>query len=125
MSTFTDSKGLLWVRSGVLASCTDGRLIAIAPEMTDAYILSVIEAPIVPQVVTMRQARLALNAAGKLATVQAVIDSMPEPQKTNTQIWWDHSSAVERSQPLVQQLGAAIGLDSAGIDNLFIEAEKL
>lgn len=79
----------------------------------------------VPKVVTMRQARLALNAAGKLASVEAAINGMSEPAKTNTRIWWDYSSTVERCQPLVAQLGVAIGLDSAGIDQLFIAAEKL
>lgn len=79
----------------------------------------------IPKVVTMRQARLALNAAGKLAAVEAAINGMSEPAKTNTRIWWDYSSTVERHQPLVAQLGAAIGLDSAGVDQLFIAAEKL
>lgn len=80
---------------------------------------------VVPQEVTMRQARLALNAAGKLAAVQAAIAAMAEPQKTNTQIWWDYSSTVQRSQPIVSALGTAIGLDSAGIDQLFTVAFTL
>lgn len=73
----------------------------------------------IPQEVTMRQARLALQAAGKLAAVQTVINGMAEPAKTNTQIWWEYSGTVVRSQPLVAQLGAAIGLTASGVDDLF------
>lgn len=79
----------------------------------------------IPQQVTMRQARLALFAAGKLASVQTVISGMADPQKTQTQIWWDNSSQVERGQPLVAQLGAAIGLAPADIDQLFVTASTL
>lgn len=73
----------------------------------------------IPQEVSMRQARLALENAGKTAAVQAVINGMAEPAKTQTQIWWEYSGFVQRGQPLVAQLGAAIGLTSAGIDDLF------
>lgn len=79
----------------------------------------------VPQEVTMRQARLALQASGKLAAVQTAITAMVDPAKTNTQIWWDYSSTVIRSQPLVAQLGAAIGLTPTGIDDLFRTAATL
>ena len=79
----------------------------------------------VPTEVTMRQARLALLAAGKLAGVEAAIASMPEPQRTAASIEWEYSSALQRSNPFVAQLGAALGLDSAGIDALFVEAAKL
>lgn len=79
----------------------------------------------VPNEVTMRQARLALLGAGKLADVEAAIASMPEPQRTAAQIEWEYSNALQRSNPFVSQLGAALGLDSAGIDALFVEAAKL
>lgn len=73
----------------------------------------------VPQEVSMRQARLALNAAGKLAAVATAIAGMAEPAKTNMLIWWEYSGTVQRGQPLVAQLGAAIGLTSADVDDLF------
>ena len=79
----------------------------------------------VPQEVTMRQARLALLAAGKLAGVEAAIASMPEPQRTAASIEWEYSNALQRNSPFVSQLGAALGLDDAGIDALFVEASKL
>ena len=79
----------------------------------------------VPSEVTMRQARLALLAAGKLSGVDAAIASMPEPDKTAASIEWEYSNALQRSSPFVSQLGAALGLDDAGIDALFIAAAKL
>ena len=79
----------------------------------------------VPPEVTMRQARLALLAAGKLAGVDAAIASMPEPQKTAAQIEWEYGNALQRSNPFVAQLGAALGLDDAAIDAMFVEAAKL
>ena len=79
----------------------------------------------VPTEVTMRQARLALLATGKLAGVEAAIASLQEPQRTAAQIEWEYSNALQRSNPFVTQLGAALGLDAAGIDALFVEAAKL
>ena len=79
----------------------------------------------IPTEVTMRQARLALLAAGKLAGVEAAIASMPEPQRTAASIEWEYGNALQRNNPFVAQLGAALGLDDAGIDALFVEASKL
>lgn len=79
----------------------------------------------VPKEVTMRQARLALLGAGKLAGVDAAIASMPEPQRTAASIEWEYSNALQRNNQFVAQLGAALGIDAAGIDALFIAAAKL
>lgn len=79
----------------------------------------------VPQTVTMRQARLALLADSKLSQVDAVIDSLPEPQKSAARIEWDYSSEVQRDRPFVKQIGAALGYTDEQLDQLFIEASKL
>jgi len=79
----------------------------------------------VPQAVTMRQARLALLSANLLANVQAAINSLPEPDKTKAQIEWEYSNALERNNSFVATLGAALGLNSAAIDALFIQAAQL
>lgn len=80
---------------------------------------------VVPHEVTMRKARLALLGAGKLSGVDAAIASMPEPHKTAANIEWEYGNALRRDNPFVEQLGAALGLDAAGIDALFVEAAKL
>jgi hypothetical protein len=80
----------------------------------------------VPRSVTRRQARQALLLSGKLAQVQPAIDSIPDPiQRGMVQIEWDDSQTFERNRPALIALATAIGLDSAQIDNLFIEASKL
>jgi hypothetical protein len=94
---------------------------ALLPQNVAAY-----QAPVsVPHEVTMRQARLALAAAGKLAAVDAAIASLSEPQKSAAQIEWEYSAAVRRTQPLVLALAPAIGLSDEQLDALFIQAAAL
>ena len=80
---------------------------------------------IVPAEVTMRQARLALHAAGKLDAVNAAINALPDPPKTAALIEWEYSNSVRRDSQFVALLGPALGLDAAGLDALFISASKL
>jgi hypothetical protein len=82
-------------------------------------------APVVPQEVTMRQARLALLGAGNLSTINAAIAGMTGTAGDAARIEWDYSSSVKRTQPLVLQMGAALGLTSAQLDQLFITAAAL
>ena len=81
--------------------------------------------PVVPDSVTMRQARLALLGAGKLAMVDTAIDSMPEPQKSAARIEWEYCNEVQRHNGFVAALGPALGMTSAQIDALFVAAAKL
>ena len=81
--------------------------------------------PAVPPSVTMRQARLALLGAGLLARVDAAINALPSPQKEAARIEWEYATEVQRSSGLVPMMGAALGLDDAALDALFIGAEGL
>lgn len=81
--------------------------------------------PEVPEVVTMRQARLALFGAGLLSAVDAAIDALPSPQKEAARIEWEYSQEVHRDKALVQTLGPALGLTDAQMDALFIAASGL
>lgn len=81
--------------------------------------------PAIPQFVTMRQARLALHAAGLLSSVNAAIASMDEPAKTAALIDWEYASVVERNAGLVPAMAAALGMSDADIDDLFITAATL
>lgn len=81
--------------------------------------------PVVPQMVTPRQIRLALLTAGRLASVTALFDSLPEPLKTQVQITWDYSNEFQRTNPLLIQLGPAMGFSEAELDQLFILANSL
>lgn len=82
--------------------------------------------PRVPSRVTRRQARQALALAGLFGQVQPAINAIPDPrQRQLAQIEWDDSQDFERDRPLLIELGHAIGLDDAGIDELFIQAGAL
>ena len=79
----------------------------------------------IPQSVTMRQARLALMGAGKLATVNAAIEGMPGVQGDAARIEWEFSSEVKRGQPLVMSMGQVLGLNAEQLDALFTTASGL
>lgn len=77
---------------------------------------------VVPAEVTMRQARLELLSAGKLSSVDAAIDAMPEPQRSAARIEWEYSSSVRRDNALILALGPALGMSEAQIDDWFVAA---
>lgn len=72
--------------------------------------------------ITMRQARLALLAAGKLADVQAAIEGLSSPIKEAAQIEWEYAATVERDNALLQMLVPALNLD---LDALFAQGSQL
>lgn len=76
-------------------------------------------------VVTMRQARLALNQQGLLANVEAAIALIPEPDKSQISIEWEYASTVERTSPWISTMASALGLTEEQMDNLFVIAETL
>lgn len=75
-------------------------------------------APDVPQEVTPYQARCALDAAGLLDAVEAIV-AQSTRQTRNA---WEYGISVRRDSTMINDLGAALGLTSAQIDNLFIQA---
>lgn len=87
--------------------------------------------PVVPATVTRRQARQALLLAGLLDDVPAAIALLDDgssegKQKMRlAQIEWEDSLEFERARPLVIEIGAAIGLEAAALDALFITAAGL
>ena len=87
--------------------------------------IEIIPAVVVPVSVTMRQARIALHAAGLLSQVEAAIDALPEPNRTIARIEWDYASEVHRASGFVTLLGAALELDKQLLDDLFLNAREL
>jgi hypothetical protein len=78
-----------------------------------------------PKEVTMRQARLALLGAGLLPTVELAIAAMTGTAGDAARIEWEYSNSLKRSQPLVTQLGAGLGLTVGQLDALFLTASTL
>jgi hypothetical protein len=107
------------------AYCVDGAYVLIddgQPVPQGAVLASTVPvAPTVPQIVTRRQAMLALLAAGKLDTVELQIQNSPRA----VQIAWEAAGTFERANPLIKALAPSLGLSDEDIDNLFIEAAKL
>jgi hypothetical protein len=87
--------------------------------------------PVVPRSVTRRQARQALLLADLLDEVPVAIAALdngtPEGKQDMrmAQIEWEDSLEFERARPLVIEIAAAIGLDEAALDQLFITAAEL
>lgn len=118
------SDGQIAVRSGAIQDDSGAWLVTwLVRDMTAEEIAA--SSPTVPQVVTMRQARLVLLGAGLLANVDTAIDSLSSPTKEKARIEWDYSSTVERHRSLVATLGAGLGLTSDQLDTLFITAATL
>ncbi len=82
-------------------------------------------APAGPQVVSMRQARLALLEAGRLQAAEEAIAELPGLDGDAARIEWQYAQQVRRGQPLVQALAQALELDDAALDALFLSASKL
>lgn len=77
----------------------------------------------VPQVVSRKQGRAALILAGLFGQVQPIIDAVPDAtQRALTQNAWDSAQTFERQDPFLLSLGAALGLDDAQLDALFVQA---
>jgi hypothetical protein len=81
--------------------------------------------PIIPRIITMRQARLLLNSMGLLNQVQNAIDALPEPPRVAAQIEWDYSSEVHRNKEFVTMIAQQLDLTDSQIDQMFIEASQL
>ena len=72
------------------------------------------------------QAKLALHAAGiSDETVEAAIDALDEPQRTQATLAWEQAPTFSRSSAFVAILGDGIGLDDQAIDALFIAAAEI
>ena len=81
--------------------------------------------PVIPKTVSMRQARLALFGAGKLAAVNAAVAAMPGAAGEAAKIEWEYSSDVHRDKALVKALAPVLGLNDAQLDALFISAAAM
>ena len=79
----------------------------------------------VPEVVTMRQARLALLGVGMLAQVNAAVASMPGAEGDAARIEWEYAQEVRRDSPLVAGLSVGLGLANETLDSLFRAAAGL
>jgi hypothetical protein len=79
-----------------------------------------------PQSVTPRQMRIALVLSGiSLATIEGMIESLPEPQRSITRITWEYSIEFQRNNQLLVSMAPALGLTEVQVDDLFLLASTL
>lgn len=123
-ATLLDAELPLRWRGGMW-SYTNGTW-AVHDAAAHAAVLAAARQVSVPRTVTRRQARQALLLRGKLALVQPAIDAITDAtQRGLMQIEWDDSLAFDRDRPSLIAIGAAVGYDSAGLDDIFIFANTL
>jgi hypothetical protein len=78
--------------------------------------------PSVPSEIQMWQARAILSRAGLLGQVEQAVKAATNPE---IEIAWEYAPNVVRQSAFVSAMAAAINLDNAAIDNLFIEGAKI
>ena len=72
--------------------------------------------PVIPSVITMRQARLALLQAGLLDSVNTAMEQANQA----AQIEWEYATQVVRTDPLVVAMQSGLGMTDADTDALFM-----
>jgi len=87
------------------------------PILTDAPVLPLV----VPTIVTMVQARLALHQLNLLESVEIAISSLNRA----AQIEWEFRANVQRESELAQALASGLQLDENKLDELFTLAASL
>jgi hypothetical protein len=87
----------------------------------DFYVFRTTPAVVIPEGVTPRQARLALNAIDKLDEVNAAVAQADK----SFQIAWEFSNEVKRYDPGVLAIAEIVNLSSQQLDELFLAAKDL
>ena len=77
--------------------------------------------PPIPTTVSMYQARIALEQAGLLATVEAGVSQMSK----EAQIKWEFAPTVKRNDALTVALASALNLTEEQLDALFTIASEI
>lgn len=79
----------------------------------------------IPQIVTMRQARLALLQSGYLDIVNTAIANMTGVEGAAAKIEWEYAQTVDIKSPLVTTMTTMLSLTEEQLDDLFTLAGGL
>jgi hypothetical protein len=77
--------------------------------------------PVIPQILTMRQAKIVLHRHGMLDEVNNAVSRADE----ETRIEWEYATEVRRDWPTLAVMAAALNLDDKLLDALFIQGATL
>jgi len=80
-----------------------------------------------PESVTATQIRVWLVKSGvSLSSIDSAISAIQDSQERElARVYWEYAPYIERSNPLVSAIGAALGMTSSQIDQGFREASLL
>lgn len=88
--------------------------------------LAVTVKPVQYKDLTPRQMRQILILNGiQLSSVDALLDALPEPQKSLAKVEWEYSVAVKKDNPLINQMAAGLGLTAEQVNAMWKAAENL
>lgn len=91
--------------------------------LTQAKIAAPVNTPAPPlQTVSKFQAKVALLSAGLLDTVETYMAAASTPRITK--LAWAEAQEFKRGSPTVLAMAALLGLSSAQIDQLFVDASR-
>lgn len=81
--------------------------------------------PAVPESVPMLNAHLIIIHAGQMDALKALVAQLPEQDRLEAEAYLNLAQNCRRDNKWVALLGAGLGYDSAGLDQLFIAAAAL
>ena len=125
MDAIVDTAVTQSLQSQTVLPATKAEIVSFAVQHGWVKTFQDVSTRVVPGKITMRQARLALLAAGKLNEVALAINLLGDVAKEAAQIEWEYSSEVQRHNGFVSLIGPALCMTEEQIDDLFIAASKL
>ena len=101
------------------------RLVGSAFQRVDGVVVQVLDVEPwdpVPAVVSRRQMKLALNAAGKLDDVEAFVAASNDRA---VNISWEDATEFHRCDAMINAMAPLVGFNSEDLDNLFRNAAAI
>ena len=81
--------------------------------------------PEVPIEVYAWRLRLATQMGGLKTAIDALLNSLPEPDKTIALEAWNSGVTIRRDSPLIASLATQLGLTKEQVDEYFIQANSI
>ncbi len=114
---------------GILHAHSDASVVLPLSALVDLADFAAIPEPpapvVIPSEIANWRAKAILGTMGLTANVEAIIASLPEPQRTVVTAAWAGGAPFVRNGPTVTALGTALGMSAGEIDALFIAAEAI
>lgn len=94
-------------------------------EILDETPVTIIPPVRVPREVPVWRLRVVAAAAGLTDSILAVIDALPEPNKSVAKEIWNGGNTIQRDSAIAQGIISAINLTESEADDLFVQAANL